>query len=235
MTAASPGSINRTARLAGVLYLLLAVLGFFSFGYIPRTLFVPGNAAATTRNILESEALFRAGTVSHLVSQIVVVFLVLALYRIFEPANRNLAVLMVVFALLCVPISFLSELNHFAALRVLSPNGDPGFTASQPQTEAMLFLDLRRTGVLLAQIFWGFWLLALGAVILQAHFLPRLLTIPVVIAGAGYLLDSGTQLLFPGLPTISQFTALGEMVLPLWLLIRGVAVERWQHAFAART
>ena len=234
MTAASPESINRTARLAGVLYLLLVVLGVFSFVYVPLRLFVPGDSAATTRNILEFEALFRAGTASHLISQIVVVFLALALYRIFAPANRGLAGLMVVLALICVPISFLSELNHFAALRVIKTTGD-GTTASQLQSEAMLFLDLRRTGVLLAQIFWGLWLLALGAVILQAHFLSRLLAVPVLIAGCGYLLDSGTQLLFPGLPTISQFTAVGELVLPLWLLVRGVAVERWQHAYAAQT
>ena len=67
------------------------------------------------------------------------------------------------------------------------------------------------------------WLIAIS------RFLPTLLAVPVLIASAGYLIDSGTYLLFGGRATISQFTALGELVLPLWLLIKGVSVRRQQE------
>jgi hypothetical protein len=73
-------------------------------------------------------------------------------------------------------------------------------------------------------------LLPLGCLVFRSGFLPRVLAIPVVIAGAGYLFDSSTQLLFPGIATISQFTSVGELPLPLWLLFKGVAVERWPPA-----
>jgi Domain of unknown function (DUF4386) len=92
----------------------------------------------------------------------------------------------------------------------------------------------RAPGVfVLAQVFWGLWLLLLGSLVFRSGFLPRLLGIAVLIGAAGYLFDSGTHLLFPGRATISQFTALGELLLPLGLLIKGVTVERWQQATVA--
>jgi hypothetical protein len=196
-------------------------------------LFVRGDAAATSRNIVASEGLFRAGIMSHLISQIVVVFLVLTLYRLFKPVNEDHARLMVVLALVCVPISFLTEVNNLAALRLLSGADDGGLTSTQLHALAMLFLDLHRSGVLVAQVFWGLWLLPLGLLVSRSGFLPKLLGIPVLIGAAGYLVDSGMHVLLPGRATISQFTALGELVLPLWLLGKGVTVERRQRATVA--
>lgn len=234
MTTSRPyASINGTARLSGGLYLSLVPLGFFSFVYVPSVVVVRGDAAATSRNIVTSESLFRAGAVSHLISQIIVVFLVLALYRLLEPVNRDRAVVMVVLALLCVPISFMTEVYNLAALRILSGAQEGAFSSSQLHAQAMMFLDMHRTGVLIAQVFWALWLLPLSFLVLRSGFLPGWLTIPVLIAAAGYLLDSGAQLLFQGRATISQFTAFGELLLPLWLLIKGVAVERWQDGTVA--
>lgn len=229
MTAGAGASINRTARLAGGLYLSLVPFGFFSFVYVPSVLLVRGDAAATARNIAASESLFRIATVSHLVSQIIVVFLVLALYRLLEPVNRDHAVLMAVLALLGIPIAFLNEVHNLAALRVLGNADNGAFTPTQLHAQAKLFLDMGRSGILVAQVFWGLWMLPLGLLVFRSGFLPKVLGIAVVIAGAGYLIDSSTQLLFPGVPTISQFTFIAELLLPSWLLIKGASVERWQQ------
>jgi hypothetical protein len=206
---------------------------FFGILYVPSVLLVRGDAAITSRNILASEWLFRSGTVSHLIGQIIFIFLVLALYRLLKPVNKDHAVLMVVLAVLGIPIVFLNEVNHLAALRLLSSAADGAFTSTQLQSQAMLFLEMRQSGILVAQVFWGLWLLPLGLLIFRSGFLPNLLGILLVIGGAGYLIDSGTQLLFPGLATISQFTFVGELVFPLWLLIKGVNVERWQRVTLA--
>jgi len=233
MTAGAHASVKRTARLAGGLYLAVAPFSFFGILYVPSVLLVPGDAATTSRNIMASEWLFRSGTVSHLIGQIIFIFLVLALYRLLKPVNKDHAVLMVVLALLGIPIAFLNEVNHLAALRLISSADDGGFTSTQLQSQAMLFLDMRQSGILVAQVFWGLWLLPLGVLIFRSGFLPKLLGILLVIGGAGYLIDSGTQLLFPGLATISQFTFVGELLFPLWLLIKGVNVERWQQVTLA--
>ena len=229
MTAEAHASINRTARLAGGLYLAMAPFGFFGILYVPSVLVVPGDAATTARNIMASEWLFRSGTVSHLIGQIIFIFLGLALYRLLKPVHKDLAVLMVILVLLGIPIAFLNEVNHLAVLRLLSSADDGAFTSTQLQAQAMLFLDIRRSGILVNQVFWGLWLLPLGVLIFRSGFLPKLLGILLVIGGVGYLIDSVTQLLFPSLPTISQFTFIGELLLPLWLLIKGVNVARWQE------
>ena len=221
-------SVNRTARLAGALYLALMPFGFFGIIYVPSVLVVSGDAATTSRNIMASEWLFRTGTVSYLISQIVFIFLVLALYRLLKPVNKDHAVLMVVLALPAVPIAFLSEVNHLAVLRLLANADNGAFTANQLQAQAMLFLDMRQNGILLALVFWGLWLLPLGVLVFKSKFLPKVLGVLLVIAGAGYVIESGAQILSPGLATISQFTFVGEVLFTLWLLIKGVNVERWQ-------
>jgi Domain of unknown function (DUF4386) len=203
MPAETYASIKRTARLAGGLYLSLAPVGVFCFVYVPSVLFVRG-AAATSRNIMASELLFRSGTVSHLISQIIVPFLALAMYRLL-----------------------------LAALRLLHAAGEGAFTTTQLQTPAMLFLDMRQSGVLLAQVFWGLWLLFVGSLVFRSGFLPRLLGVAVLIGAAGYLIDSGMHLMFPGRATVSQFTALGELMLPVWLLVKGVSAERWRQLAVA--
>jgi hypothetical protein len=207
--------------------------GFFGIMYVPSVLLVSGDAATTSRNIMASEWLFRSGTVSLMVSQIILIFLVLALYRLLKPVNKDHAVLMVVLALIAVPIAFLNEVNHLAALRVLANADDGAFTTSQLQAQAMRFLDMRQDGIVIAQVFWGLWLLPLGFLVFRSGFLPRLIGVLLVIAGAAYVFDSGTLLLSPGHATISQFTFIGEVLLPLWLLIKGVNVERWQQVALA--
>jgi hypothetical protein len=72
-------------------------------------------------------------------------------------------------------------------------------------------------------------LLVLGSLVFRSGFLPRLLGISVLIGAAGYLVDSGAHLVTSGAVTISQFTFLGELLLPLWLLTKGISVERWQQ------
>ena len=232
MSAGAHTSVIGFERRAGVLYLSLLPLGIFTFVYVPSVLLVRGDAAATSRKILASETLFRSATISHLISQVIVVFLALALYRIFSAVNRHRAVLMVVLALLCVPISFLSEVYNLAALRALGAD-DGAFTATQLQAQAMLFLDMARNGVLLAQVFWGLWMLPLALLIFRSQFLPRFLGVTVLITGVGYLIDSCAQLLSPGVPMISMPTILAELALPLWLVIKGVDAERWQQVAGA--
>jgi hypothetical protein len=178
--------------------------------------------------------------VSHLISQIILIFLVLALYRLLKPVNKDHAVLMVVLALLGIPIAFLNEVNHLAALRLLSSTDDGAFTSTQLHAQAMLFLDMREYGLVIAHIFWGLWLLPLGFLVFKSGFLPGLLGVLLMIGGVAHLMDAGTQLLFPGVPTLTRFSfafailaAIGELLFALWLLIKGVNVKRWQQVTLA--
>src|SRR5438445_13228105 len=79
---AGMNSTKQTARIAGVLYLVNGVTGFFSIIYVPSRLMVSGNAAASAQNILASEWLFRLGIVSELICAVEFIFLLRVRYRL---------------------------------------------------------------------------------------------------------------------------------------------------------
>lgn len=221
-------SIKTTARVAGALYLILLPLGIFGM-FATSNLVVPGDAARTAGNIMASESLFRLSIVSALLVQVLNIFVVLALYRLLAPAGKGLASAMVVLILVAVPIAMLNELNNLAILLLLN-NGAVylgSFTPAQVQALVPLFLDLHKLGVSIASIFWGLWLFPMGYLVIKSGFLPRILGVLLIIGCLGYLVESFSALLLPGLQiNVALFTFWGEVLLPLWLLIKGVDVER---------
>jgi hypothetical protein len=221
--------INKTARLAGFLYLPPWVLSFLAV-FLRMGLVAPGDAAATAYRILASESVFRLSIVVDLIVQVVFVFLVLVLYKILKPVHKRHAVLMVVLFMVGVPIAMLNMLNHSAVLLLLS-GADylTAFTADQLQALVLLFLELHEHGIMIAYVFWGLWLFPLGYLVFKSGFLPRILGILLMISCFGYLIDFSTFFLFPifGV-SINMFTGWAELILCLWLLIKGVDVEQWE-------
>jgi uncharacterized protein DUF4386 len=172
--------------------------------------------------------------VVNLLGLIVNVFVVLALYRLLKPVSKDMASLMVVFLLLSVPIGMLNELNHIAVLLLVSgANYLTPFTTSQLQALILLFHDLHTGGLNIAQVFWGLWLFPMGYLVFKSGFLPKVLGILLIIGCFGWLADSFAAFLLPNLGLkIGMFTGLGEVLLPLWLVIKGVNVEQWEKRAA---
>lgn len=219
------------ARVAGGLYLSLAPLAFLGgFPFGPSHLFVPGDAATTANNIMASESLFRLSIVINLLGAIINALVVLALYRLLKPVNKDMALLMVIFQLLAVPIGMLNELNHVAVLLLLS-GADylTTFTTSQLQGLVPLFHDLHKYGLSIGQVFWGLWLFPMGYLVFKSGFLPRILGILLIIGSFGWLTEFFAAFLLPNFGVkVGMFLAVGELLLPLWLLIKGVSVEQWE-------
>lgn len=230
MTTKETFNPNKTARVAGYLYLMLFPLGIFGIIYVPSSLIVLGDAATTASNIMANELLYRLSIVTALTLQIVYIFLALALYKLLNPVDKNNAVLMVILVLVAAPIAMLNELNHVAVLLVLSGSDLlTTFSLDQVQASVPLFLNLHEHGVFIAQIFWGLWLFPMGYLIFKSNFLPKALGILMIIGGFGYLVDSFVYFIFPDFDvTVSEFTFLGELLLPLWLMFKGVNHEQWE-------
>jgi hypothetical protein len=215
------------ARVAGFLYLLVIPLGIFGALYVPSKLIVPGNAAATARNLVASESLFRLGIVSDLLAPIVLILVVLALYQLLKPVNKTMALLMVMFVLVGAPMSMLNKLNQFAAIQLLSGADYLAvFTQEQLQALALLFLRLHNQASTIGFIFWGLWLFPLGYLVFKSGFFPRILGILLMIACVGYLTDSFATFLGYTV-NVGVFAALGEVLFILWLLIKGLNVDQW--------
>lgn len=220
-------STRRNARVAGLLYLLLAITAPVRLMVIPSALFVRGDATATAANIAARESLFRLGIVADLLAATLLLFLVLALHRLFEPVDRRYSVLVVILGgLMVTPIYFLNALNDAAAL-LLVRGADflSVFDQGQRDALALLFLRLHHQGVLVNEIFWGLWLFPLGALVYKSGFLPRFLAVWLFLNGLAYLALSLTGLLLPQhedlLGRIAFPALLGELVTLLWLLVGG--------------
>ena len=215
-------------RVAGLLYLLIVIAAPIRLLYIPSTLFVHGDAAATAANIAAHEPLFRLGIVSDLFCGIVLIFLTLALYRLFKGVDPKQAVLVVILGgVLPAAIDFFNVLNDAAAL-ILVRGADFLSVFDKPQRDALalFFLRLHHQEVLAAEIFWGLWLLPLAILTYRSGFLPRFLGVWLTLNGFAYLAISLTGLFFPEYEdTVANLVfpaLLGELVFMLWLVIRGV-------------
>lgn len=218
---------RKNARIAGSLYLLLALLAPLRLLYIPSTLIVRGDAATTARNIASHETLFRLGIFSELLCGVVLVFLVLALYRLFETVDRGLAALVVILGgVIPAAIDFVIVITDAAAL-ILVRGADYLSVFAPPERHALalLFLDLHRQEILAAEILWGLWLFPLGILALRSGFVPRLLGGWLIVNGFAYLAISFTGLLAPGqaawVDSVTFPALLGEIAFVLYLLIRG--------------
>jgi hypothetical protein len=213
-------------RFAGLLYVLMSIVGFFAMMYVPSKLIVHGNAAATANKILASETLFRLGIAAELIGYAGFIFVVLALYDLLRGVNQRQAALMVILMLVSVPIAFVNELNSIAAL-VLVRGADFLSILERPQREAlaMLFLNLHFHGFVVDEMFSGLWLFPLGLLVYRSRFLPRFLGVWLVFAGVAWVILSLTGLLLPQyndkVYTYSQPAVFGEIAFMFWLLVRG--------------
>jgi hypothetical protein len=223
---AGVNSTKQTARIAGVLYLVNGVTGFFGIIDVPSRLVVSGKSAATAQNILASERLFRLGIVSELICAVEFIFLLWALYRLLGGVNKTHASLMMILGLAFVPIMCVNVLNEIAALTLLR-GADFLSVLSEPQRAAlaMLFLDLHRYGYVIGWIF-GPSLFFFGLLVFKSGFLPRILGVLLIAACFGYLADGLTPLLLPSYADLVGRIANipltpGESAIILWLLIRG--------------
>ena len=86
----SQNEINpkKTTRMAGFLYLFIAICGGFAFFAGYETLIVAGDATATINNMVSSEFTFRIGMVGDALTFLGEIVLTVLLYNIFKPVNR---------------------------------------------------------------------------------------------------------------------------------------------------
>jgi hypothetical protein len=218
---------KQQARVAGLLYLSIGLIAPVGLIYVPGKLIVARDAAATAANLRTSGWLLRLGLASELVHQVIGLFLVLALYRLFKAVDEGLARQMVIFgAVVSVPIVFVNMLNEVAAL-ILVGRADflTVLDARQRDALAYLFLRLHAEGIVVASVFWGLWLFPLGLLVIRSGFIPRVFGVLSMIAGAAYVASAFATLVVP-----SYAPLVGKIALPLevaelpfifWLVIRG--------------
>ena len=224
----------KMARTAGVLYLVYIVTFAFS-SFVQHKPILGADAAATARNIMASERLFRIGFMSEVVAALFFLLTAWALYVLLKPVGKNLALLFLLLNAAGVAIECASTLIHFAAVPILG-GADylRVFQVDQLQTLALLFLNLSGTGNIITTLFYGAWLFPLGYLVFKSDFLPRILGILLILDGACLLICFFQLCLLPGYEkwTYPLFPVMfiAEFGLALWLLIKGVKDEKKSFA-----
>jgi len=230
----SHGTIKKTARIAGLLYLLHFATFFIADNGVHYTAVSPLDAAATAHQIMASEWLFRIGFVSSLLATIFFLLAAWGLYVLLKPVNKDLALLFVLLNLGGVIIQCLSLSSEFGAQYLLSgAELLKVFPADQLQALAKLFLMVYKNGFMIAQIFLGLWVLPLGYLVIKSGFLPKILGIFLLVDCLVLLVWVIQFFLFYPENEIISGLCLGisfiaEGLFCLWLLIKGVNIEQWE-------
>ena len=227
-------SPRRLARTAGILYLLNGILSGFAFGYVLSKVYLPGHATITAANVVANSGLVRIGVVADLLQGTEWLFLAMMLYILLKHVHQSAATAMVVLVAVGAAIVCLNDVFQFETVRVAS---DPSYTAALgaagSSAVVQLLLEIHHYGFLVAQIFFGLWLVPLGYLAYKSAMFPKALGAALIVGGACYLVGLLAVFLVPDFDLgekINTFvtlpSAIAEVSMVLYLLVKGVKTPK---------
>ena len=217
------------ARLAGILYLVIAVFGAFAIGYVPSVIIEAGDAVTTANNLLANKTLFNMGIFGDIVVLLVEVVLTAMLYVMFKPVSPTLSLIAAWSRLAMVLVMAINLLLNIMPVVLLSgANFLNAFETTQLQSAALVFFDAHALGIYVWQLFFSVHLIALGTLIIKSDLLPRALGWMIIAGSFGYFIqgmshlmhieNAALSMLYIGLLVI---VTIGELAIAIWLLIKG--------------
>jgi hypothetical protein len=223
-------SLKRTARIAGILTLVMAVIAPFGMVYVPSTLVVPGDATATANNIVASEGLLRLGIAANAVVFMIEIVLVVMLYVLLKPVSKTFSLVAAFARLAMTTVQGINLFNQFMALQLLGGAAFlNGFEPGQLHALALLFMNAFESVALIWGLFFALHLVVLGTLVFKSGYIPGVLGILLLVAALCYLVQGFGTILLPGYSQIWSTVGLVSMVevaFPLWLVIKGVRGQR---------
>ena len=218
------------ARITGAFYLLTILTGVFAQMFVSGSLVVDGDAAATATNILTHRGLFQLGFAVYLVEMACQIAITALFYDLLKPAGRSVSLVAAFLGLAGCVIKTVSRLFYIAPLLVLGGAHYLNvFSAGQLQALALLFLKVNDHGAAIALVFFGFYALLTGYLIIRSTFLPRILGVLSVFGGLGWLTFLYPPLGYRLFLYLAAFGLLGAGALIVWLLVFGVNEQRWNE------
>ena len=222
------------ARIGGILYLLIIIVGALGEIFIRGKLIVPGDAMSTANNIMASQSLWRIGIAGDLLMHVCDIPLMLIFYVLLRPVNKNLALLAVLFNLIQTAVLVANKLNLLMPTFLLG-NADylKTFEPDQLAALAYVFVKAHDYGFGIGLIFFGFACLMYGYLLFRSSYFPRTLGILMAIAGLSYLVNSFTLILAPAYAgmifPVLVLALIGELSLCLWLILKGIDLPKWEN------
>src|SRR6267154_5257981 len=215
------------ARITGAIYLFTILTGIFAQGFVSGSLVVDGDAAATATNILTHRGLFQLGFAVYLIEMACQIAMTALFYELLRPAGRSVSLLAAYLGLAGCAIKTFSRVFFIAPLFVLGgPHYLSVFSTEQLQALALLFLKVNDQGAGIALVFFGFYALLTGFLVIRSTFLPRFLGVLGILGGVCWLIFLYPPLGYRLFPIVVLLGVLGSGANILWLLVFGVNEQR---------
>ncbi|HJP86095.1 MAG TPA: DUF4386 domain-containing protein [Gemmatimonadaceae bacterium] len=225
-----------TARMAGALW--LAVIVISTLAVFGPAIIVAGDAAATAKNILGAELAFRLGVVEEFVGGACYVGVTVLLYQLLKPVSRNLALFSAACGVIGITVGAGLTVRDLGIVSILRAAEAAPSDASQLQTVARAAIMAFGLGFKVSMVYFGLQCATVGYLIARSGFIPRVVGILLGVGGSFYVISSLTYLISPALgsvlsPIVIPVAFLGEGSTTLWLLLKGVNVEKWRQLAAS--
>ena len=221
------------ARITGIVYLFYFLTAILAEVFM-KGIVVSGDAAATANNIQAHEPLFRLGLGTGLIATAWYIALTALLYELFKPVNRSVSLVAAFFSLVGCAIQAFGSVFQFAPLVISGSSADlSAFKPEQSQALALILFKLDSQAQTITLVFFGLYCLLIGCLIFKSTFLPRILGVLMALAGLGWLTFLAPPLANALSPYVLVLGFLAELSLMLWLLVKGVNVQRWKQQAAA--
>ena len=233
MIASIERSPQRYARIAGILYLAIILLGSFGELYVRAALVISGDVAATSAAIAASPLLWRAGIAGDLLMHVFDVPVIVVLYYLLRPVSRSLALFATLINVVQTAVLAANKLNLLMPLLLLQSSSlSSAFSPAQLHALVGLAINLHSYGFAVGLIFFGVACLVRGYLIFESGYLPKFLGVLMAIAGLSYLINSSALLLAPAFasvlfPAVLLPAFVGELAFALWLIFKGVNLGQW--------
>jgi hypothetical protein len=227
---------KQKARIIGLVYLLFFLTSMLSVAFL-KGLIVKNDSAATANAIVAHEGLFHLGIATGLIETGFYIALSALLYVLFKPVSRSVSLVAAFFGLVGCAIQASGSIFKLFALANLGNGGAVSIFSSDElsgRAVGTLFLKLSDQAGSVALVFFGFYCLLIGCLILRSIFLPRFLGVLMVLAGLGWLIFLYPPLAERLFAYIAIVGIIAEALLMLWLLVVGVNTDRWLEQAAAQ-
>lgn len=213
-------SPKRLARIAGILYLIVAIFAAFPYSVF-NGLYIAGDAATTAANLVAKAGLVRIAVVSDFVMVTAWVFLALTLYRLLKHVHQGAARAMVVLVAIGAGIASINTVFEFEGMRVATGSFyAAALGAGGANALALMLLDTQRYGGLVSSVFMGLWLVPLGYLAYTSGMFPKALGVALITACACYHVKLLAAFLSPDLwIIIHNYVSIPIWVFEFWMVL----------------
>jgi len=177
----------KTARLAGVWYLILAVSGILGFMIFHPQIFVTDDPQKTLNNLINHVSISRIRLLFELVIIVSQALAAVWFYKLFYDINKWAAVTLGIWGTVNSVVIMVSAISMSSAIEI-SNSSFPTF--QEKAILIQLLVNIITNAWSVGGLFFGLWLIPMGYIIISSERMPIWLGRILIMGGIGYLVQT---------------------------------------------